>query len=418
MRLGAQHTAQRLTRQTQDFVSADKQTPMMDADKKGDRASRSQVGRWLSGMLRTTADYAVMLVSPGGCILAWEGGSERLFGYSAAEAIGLPFSALFTQDDVRGELDRHEIALACQSGRSEDDRWHVRKDGSLFWSSGVLQSVSNADGTVECLCKVIRDRTDVRTQLVSLQDQLAHREKELALRNNTLASVVHELRNPMGPISSAVALLQRSRDAEMRSAALAVLERQVNLLSMLLDELNGVTGAVLRPPAKLNFETIVIQEALRKVLDAQMPKAQRREQDLQATLPDVPICIEADALRLEQMLSNLIDNALKYTPPKGHISVSVSVEAEMAVIRVEDDGVGISADVLPHIFELFTREGSAADVPGLGVGLSVVKHLAALHGGNVEARSSGEGKGSSFGLRLPLRQGAAPSAATGHPGRQ
>jgi len=379
----------------------------MDADKTGDRASRAQVGRWLGDMLRTTADYAVMLVSPGGHILAWEGASERLFGYAAVEAIGLPFSALFTQDDLRGGLDRQEIALARQSGRSEDERWHVRKNGSLFWSSGVLQSLVGERGTVECLCKVIRDKTDLRTRLESLQDQLAHREQELALQHRTLASLAHGLRNPMAPISSAVALLQRAGDAGMREAALAVLERQVNVMSLLLDELNGITGAGLRLPAEPGAEPVILQEALRKVLDAWMPEARQRGQALRATLPEVPICIEADAQRLEQMLSNLIANAVKYTPPKGHITVSASVEAEMAVTRIEDSGAGISAAVLPRIFELFTREESA-DAAGPGGGLSAVKRFAALHGGSVEARSPGEGKGSTFGLRLPLRQ--APSA--------
>jgi PAS domain S-box-containing protein len=391
---------------------------MSDTQREADRPGREQVVRWLGNMLETTTDYAVVLVSPARNILAWEGASERLFGYSADEVLGQSFSMLFTEDDLKGELDRQEIALALQSGRSEDDRWHVRKDGSQFWSSGVLQSLPNADGTVECLCKVVRDKTDVRTQLQTLYDQVEHREQELALRNKTLASLAHELRNPMGPISSAVALLQRSRDAEMQKSALGVLERQVNVLSQLLDELNGVTGALLRPPTKLNIEPVIIQDALGKVMDAQLPRAQQRSQELRLTVPDVPICIEADALRLDQMLSNLIDNALKYTPPKGHINVSASVEAEMVIIRVEDDGIGISAEVLPHIFELFTREGSAPDVPGLGVGLSVVKHFAALHGGNVEARSPGEGKGSTFGLRLPLRQGVASSAEMGHPGAQ
>jgi len=391
---------------------------MSDTPRASDRPSREQVSRWLSSMLERTTDYAVVLVSPTRKILGWEGASERLFGYSADEAIGRSFSMLFTEEDLNGELDQQEIALALQSGSSEDDRWHVRKDGSQFWSSGILQSLPDADGTVECLCKVIRDKTDVRTQLQLLHDQLEHREQELALRNTTLASLAHELRNPMGPISSAVAILQRSRDTEMQKSALEVLERQVSVLSQLLDELNGVTGALLRPPAKLNIEPVVVQDAVRKVVDAQMHKAQQREQELRVTMPDVPITIEADALRLDQMLSNLIDNALKYTPPKGHISVSASVEAEMVIIRVDDDGIGISPAVLPHIFELFTREGSAPDVPGLGVGLSVVKHFAALHGGNVEVRSPGEGKGSSFGLRLPLRHGAAPPAETGHPGAQ
>jgi signal transduction histidine kinase len=130
--------------------------------------------------------------------------------------------------------------------------------------------------------------------------------------------------------------------------------------------------------------------------------SEQQHQELVVTVPSVPITIQADPSRLQQMLLNLLSNASKYTPPGGHIHLTVTVEASEAVIRVTDDGAGISHEVLPHIFELFTRGEPAGEVHGLGVGLAVVKELATLHGGGVEARSPGRGKGSVFTLRLPI----------------
>jgi signal transduction histidine kinase len=137
----------------------------------------------------------------------------------------------------------------------------------------------------------------------------------------------------------------------------------------------------------------------------------RKRLTVTLTVPDAPIVIRADPRRVDQMLLNLIGNAQKYTPEGGSIQVSATVEADMAAIRIEDNGVGISSAVLPHIFELFTRESTVEGPDGLGVGLAVVKELATLHGGFVEARSPGRGQGSVFTLRLPVRQ---PASTTPH----
>jgi hypothetical protein len=119
-------------------------------------------------------------------------------------------------------------------------------------------------------------------------------------------------------------------------------------------------------------------------------------------LPASAIIVKADPPRLQQMLLNLLNNAMKYTGNGGHIDVSATVEADMALVRIDDDGVGISSQILPQIFELFTREGRQPEIDGQGVGLAVVKHLATAHGGFVEARSPGTNKGASFNLRIPI----------------
>src|SRR6185436_1607262 len=157
---------------------------------------------------------------------------------------------------------------------------------------------------------------------------------------------------------------------------------------------------------RLEMRPLVLQDALASALDAVTPDAEAFGLRLLLVLPEPPITLEADPARLQQMLANLLGNALKYTPRGGHVTVSAGIEGDTAVVRIDDDGEGIGKENLERVFELFTREDGHDMVPGVGVGLAVVKQLAQLHGGFVEARSPGKGLGSQFVLQLPLRQAA------------
>ena len=212
----------------------------------------------------------------------------------------------------------------------------------------------------------------------------------------------HELRNPLAPIRATVYMVQRMNDPKLQRAC-EVLDRQVEVMVRLLDDLTEATRGD-RPGRRLMVETVSLQDALQTAANAIQAASAARGQQLTLLAPDVPVSFEADPARLQQMLLNLLGNAIKFTPTGGRITLSATLEGEMVVIHVEDDGEGIPEDVLPHIFELFTRgtkEGS--QVEGMGVGLAVVKELAELHRGSVEARS-GAGRGSVFTLRLPLAQ--------------
>jgi PAS domain S-box-containing protein len=361
----------------------------------------SSVDVWLAQALRTSTEHAVMVLSPAGIVVAWLGACERVFGYAENEAVGMDFGVLFTPEDRGLGLDRQEIAQAANSGRSEDDRWHVRKDGSLFWGSGILGTLRHPDGSVSGFCKVLRDRTDLRAQLDALRNRVLAQEEEQRRRTHFLVSLGHELRNPLGTLHNAVSLACNSADPVLKEKACSILGRQVAVMVRLLDDLTQATQAAVGK-LQLQVETVIVQEALEDAANSIRPAVQEKGQHLLLTLPPVPFTIEADPARLQQMLLNLVGNASKFTPPGGHIHIGVTVEAGMAVIRVQDDGIGISAEILPHIFDLFTRGETQDSVPGLGVGLAVVKELATLHGGGVEVRSPGTGKGSVFALRLPL----------------
>ena len=367
----------------------------------------AQTTAWLAALMHRNVDVAVIFLTPAAVVADWLGAAERLFGHTREAAIGLPFATIFTEEDLALGLDKQELALAASSGRSEDDRWHVRKNGGRFWGSGVLTAIraSAADGEPEgdvvALCKIVRDRTDIRAQILALENQVVARTEEIASRDRVSVAVAHELLNPMMPIMSAVGLLQNAVDDRMRERACEIIARQVGVLKGLIDDLNDSarTGFA---PALITPERVCANDALRESAEGLRSSAESQGLALQVILPEQPIWIDADPLRLQQMLLNLIGNAIKYTSAGGRVALSVTVEGDMAVIRVEDDGRGIAPDVIPRIFELFTREERGVAVPGMGVGLAVVQDLARRHGGSAEVRSPGIGLGSIFALRLPL----------------
>jgi PAS domain S-box-containing protein len=361
------------------------------------------VNAWLRSLLKSTREFALVLLSADGGIAAWLGASELMFGYTEDEAVGMPFAALFTEEDVARGLDKQERDLALSGGRSEDDRWHVRKDGTRFWGSGVLEAVRDDAGNIVALAKTVRDRTDVRVQVETLQNRLTEAERINAARLRFLTSVAHEVRNQVNPVSNMLALLAREPNRPGGEKMLATMHDKVVVIARLMDDLAQASkGEVLRP--QVAFRPVALHDAVRAAADFMRPEVERRHQSLRVTLPDVAISIDADPVRLDQMLVNLLGNACKFTHDGGEIQLSATVEVDMAAIRVEDNGAGIEPDVLPRIFELFTRESRDGAPDGLGVGLAVVKQLAMLHSGFIDGRSPGRGNGSVFTLRLPLRQ--------------
>ena len=358
------------------------------------------IDRWMKSLLASTSEHGIIILTVDGEIVGWLGAAALLFGYTAAEAVGMPLSRLFTPEDVAGQLDRQERELAMSSGRSEDDRWHVRKDGNRFWGSGVMEPILDDSGQVVALAKVLRDRTDVRSRVVALQNRMQAAEEQNLARIRSLTVLAHELRNQVSPFTNLLGAIEQSAGVQPTTQGM---RRQLQVMSRLLDDLAQAAATVATTP-KLAISSLELQRLLLHAADSMRRVVEGRGQTLKATVPDTPIIIEADAQRVDQILVNLLSNASKFTPSGGTIQLSVTVEDDMAAIRVEDDGVGIAPEVLPRIFELFTREDHAHAPDGLGVGLTVVRNLVELHGGFVEGRSPGRGCGSVFTVRLPLLQ--------------
>ena len=233
---------------------------------------------------------------------------------------------------------------------------------------------------------------------------------EEALRRQTeaLALAAHELRNPLMPIRTVAVLLGKVTDVDELPRLGAIIERQVMHMTRVIDDLLDA-ARVATGKLHLDRARIDLREVFTNVVDVCQPMMDTRAQTFAARLPDRPLVVEGDVIRLTQVFTNLLANASKYTPVGGHIALDCRVEAPgegagAAVVTLTDDGIGISAEALPMIWEPFVQDPLAIGFSkeGLGVGLTLVRELVQAHGGSVGAVSAGEGQGSEFTVVLPL----------------
>ena len=268
-------------------------------------------------------------------------------------------------------------------------------------------------------------RTALRTrrrqyQLRDVVDRMADATRKLEeqdrRKDEFLAMLGHELRNPLAAILGAVYIMQHSRGSEISARQPPIIERQARHLTRLVNDLLDVSRVTLGK-ITLDREQVDLRDVATRCVQTYQTAAANLRHRLTLVVGSDPVLVEGDLVRLEQVLSNLVNNAIKYTPAGGHIHVSVRVEGDEGVITVKDDGAGMDADLLPKIFDLFTQATPTLDRSrgGLGLGLSLVKSLVERHGGQVTADSRGVGQGSEFAVRLPLITRPTPSAAQGAP---
>jgi signal transduction histidine kinase/ActR/RegA family two-component response regulator len=256
----------------------------------------------------------------------------------------------------------------------------------------------------EIKVRVAAEAALARTNATLEEAMLALRESDRR-KDEFLATLAHELRNPLAPIGHAVKLLSYPSISEsQRTWGYDLIGRQVNRMALLLDDLLDISR-ITRGRLELKKEYIDLQKLVASAVETARPLIEGRRHTLTLNLPPQPIELEVDPLRLSQALSNLLTNAAKYTDEGGHIELSAALEAHEFVIRVCDDGIGISPEALPRLFEMFSQVASAKDRSqgGLGIGLALVRGLVALHGGSVAVESLGLGQGSLFTIRLPRR---------------
>lgn len=360
----------------------------------------------LQRLVEQSRDHALILLDPGGRILEWLAGSERMFGYTAAEMVGQTMERLFTPEDLKFGAALHEREVAKSVGKGEDDRWLVRKDGTRIWVTGVLTALRDGERVIG-FGKVLRDRTDLRTQIEALENRAAALAASNERRRLFLSKLAHELRNPLSPMLGAVRLARMEATAGPKTAqALDVMQRQIEFLGRMVDDLMDAAG-IEAGKIELRKQVMSLNDAIAAATESQRPLADAREQRLEAIILPVSVYVNADPDRLHQILVNLISNSIKYTPERGRIWIKQTTEGDEVVVRVEDSGIGMTADTLPRVFELFTQDEAARSMSagGLGVGLAIVRELVALHGGVVQVRSEGRNKGSEFAVRLPLHKG-------------
>ena len=376
-----------------------------------------QTSELLSAWIDSARDYAIILVDPTGRVSSWNLGAERILGYTEAEAIGQPIEVFFTDEDrERGVADR-ELARAQSNGRASDDRWHIRKDGSRFWCSGVLMRVGDDPGAPDGFVKVMRDLTDRKM----MEERLRARTEELMevdrRRIEFLGVLSHELRNPLAPLLNLVYLLQHRVpvDDPVARDALNLIDRGARRMKRLLDGLSDVIRTT-NDRIELETERVDLGELVGRAVESLRPAMEERAQALEVSASDEPIILSADPMRLEQTVEALLNNANHFTDHGGRIEIKVRHEDGQAVVRVRDTGIGMDPELLARAFEPFVQgeQDLARSAGGLGIGLSLASRFARLHGGTLMAESEGRGKGTEFILQLPInepgsavRQGAA-----------
>jgi PAS domain S-box-containing protein len=341
--------------------------------------------------------HAIILLDPQGTVVAWLGGAEAHLGYTAREIVGRSISIIFVPEDVARGAPELEREIAVKTGESTDDRWQLRKDGGRIWVTGAVTPLFE-EGTLVGFAKVLRDRTDLRTHLETLEHQVSFEQERNERKNSFVATLAHDLRNPLFALRLSVDLLRESAGRDEDAArALSTIEQETDFIRGLIDNLlertRSATGKI-----ELRKQRLIFQEFVRTVVAGFQSSTVR----LQLLMQETPIEIDVDPVRMRQVVANLVDNGLKHTPAGGLISVKVYSETDEVVLRVEDNGRGIAPEFLRHIFDLFTQAEPAGTVGGgLGLGLSIVKDVVTLHGGTVQAMSDGLGKGSAFIVRLP-----------------
>jgi len=333
----------------------------------------------------------------------------RITGYEAAEALGQGWSFL-----GEGAGARPELGELCREMRRDESVSVLlrsrRKSGEPLWSELRIAPVVDAQsGAVTHHVGIQEDVTE-RLEVAAERERLlaeavearAEAERAGRAKDEFFALISHELRSPLGAITGWLAVLRRDTPPEVQARALDVVERNSTLLTRLIGDLLDASRIA---SGKLEIERIPfdLSEVARAAVTALEPAARDREVDLRLEAGDEPQYVEGDPERLDQIVRNLVGNALKFTPPGGRVDVVLRREADTLVLEVRDTGEGIPADVLPHVFERFRQGdgGTRGAGRGLGLGLSIVRHLVELHGGEVEAASAGPGLGATLSVRLP-----------------
>ncbi len=342
---------------------------------------------------------------------------KALLGYSHDELLGKELWEIGLFGDIAAS--RAAFQELRENGYIRYEHLPLETRGGPKVEVEFVSNVYRADASdvIQCNIRDITVRSGLERQAREQSAAMAelHRRKD-----EFLAMLSHELRNPLSSIVNALHLMRLQQGGEnlIQEQARAILERQVAQLARLVGDLMEVSR-VATGQLRLRLESIDLRGVVTVAVEATRAAIDRRGHELAVALPPQPVWLHADPARLEQVIVNLLDNAAKYTEPRGHIWLSLETEDGAAVLRVRDSGVGIAETVLPRLFDLFTQADHTLDrsAGGLGIGLSLVRALVELHHGKVEASSAGLGQGSAFVVRLPLsepgrRAGSLPTAAS------
>ena len=380
----------------------------------------NEVPAYLAAIVES-ADDAILSKDLTGVIRSANAAAERLFGYTSAELIGKPVLMLIPPDR---QDEEERILASLRAGRRIDHYETVRvaKDGRRIDVSLTVSPVYGPAGTIIGASKVVRDITEQK-RAVAEREQLLRSERAARMeaeranrvKDDFIAMISHELRTPLNAILGWADVLKGGDgDAAMRDHGLDVIVRNARLQAQLISDLLDVSRIV-SGKLGLDLSNVDLKDVIGHAVEALQGTAAGKGINLVTRLPADALTTTGDAARLQQIVWNLLSNAIKFTPAGGQVVVEMRALDGYAAIKVTDTGIGIEPDSLPDLFERF-RQASPLTTRrhgGLGLGLSIAKHLSELHGGSIQALSRGEGQGATFIVELPLRAGE-PAAELAH----
>lgn len=418
-------------------------------------------------LVESVKDYAILTLDPEGLVTSWNEGAQRITGYTANEMLGRSFTTFYLAEAIADGFPQHELKVATQEGRFEDENWRVRKDGTRFWANVVITALRNPDGRLLGFAKVTRDLTARREveqqarrlaaqeaaraevalrseELAQLNEQLraalsradaersaaerasaaateAYRERarlyeaeraaraeaEAAIqaRDEFVAIVSHDLRNPLTAALGHIQLIQRriARGEplirEQLLARLQTIEGSIAGLSSQIQDLYDSVNLQAGLALDLQLGPVDLVALVRDTLLHHLPEPPTHQLRFETTVPS--LVGTWDAGRLERVLANLLSNAIKYSPAGGEVRVSLARTGDWAVLTVEDHGIGIPTQDIPHVFDRYRRASNVIGlIAGTGLGLASARDIVQQHGGNVQVQSE-EGVGTTFVVRLP-----------------
>jgi PAS domain S-box-containing protein len=480
-------------------------------------------------MVESIKDFAIFTVDKEARVVSWNSGAQQLFGYTEEEVLGQSVVVIFPPEDRAVLVPAHELAAAAATGRATDERWHIRKDGSRFFASGVLAPIFDEESKLRGFTKICRDITERKEAEIAVREaavrlkaivdtavdgiitidengivesmnlaaerlfgfgrdeviganvkmlmpepyrdehdgylaaylttgqkriigsgrevvgrrkdgstfpmELAVSETRLGTRriftgivrditerkrledelkgaderkNHFLAMLAHELRNPLAPISNAVQIMRiEGPNGPNHEWSIDVIAAQIKQMTRIVDDLLDLSR-INRGKVVLQREPVELAQVVELAVQASRPQLDDYRHELRVSLPAGPIVLELDRARFAQVLSNLLNNAAKYTPEGGRIDLTATLDGTDVLIMVADNGIGIARELVPKVFDLFVQadQSLSRSRGGLGIGLTVVRSLVELHEGSVSVRSEGLGMGSEFTIRVPLPEPA------------
>ena len=375
-----------------------------------DKQKRAEEAQGLLAAIVKSSEDAIITKDLDGIITTWNNGAQALFGYTAREVIGKPITILLAPERVN-----EESGILARLRQGEAMAYHetvgVRKDGSLVDIWATTSPIFDEQGAIIGASRIARDITERKRaaeemEILLRREQDAREEAQAAnhLKDEFLAIVSHEVRTPLNAIVGWMQLLRSGKlTSEQVEKALDTIDRNAAAQAEIIEELMD-TSRIVSGSLRLNSKLVVLSSLIEAAVEIVSTAAEAKGIEIMMRTDSEAEPIWGDPARLQQVLWNLLLNAIKFTPKGGHIEVRLARTDSSAAITVKDDGEGIEPEFLPHVFERFRQAGASTSraYGGLGLGLSIVRTIVEMHGGNVHANSKGKGLGAAFTVTLPI----------------